>query len=116
MAKAAIYLELEHREATSRQMEAALSRFKTNLLNLGYTVVSEDTMWGDTASPTSESSPDEPTAAPIDPGTFSNAKLEAHLASNDYTLAELEAIADAEAAGKARVGAMNAIEAAIKEV
>jgi len=58
----------------------------------------------------SESAADGIAEPPLDPGDHTIGELEAELEQQDYSDAELEALLDAEAAGKNRAGATDAIE------
>jgi hypothetical protein len=56
---------------------------------------------------------EEPVAEPpLDPGEHTVGELEDALQEGDYSATELDAIADAEAAGQDRVGAHDAVDAA----
>ena len=70
---------------------------------------------GDGSPGSDDTDGDESVTPPVDPAEYTIDDLAAHLDAAAYSDAELQALLDAEAAGKDREGAMDVIEAALEE-
>ena len=85
-------------------------------ITLTVTANSDDDGIADNTEGTDDADGDEESVAPpVDPGEYTIDDLAAHLDAEAYSAAELQALLDAEVAGKDREGAMDVIEAALKE-
>ena len=70
---------------------------------------------GDESAGPDDTDGDESVTPPVDPAEYTIDDLAVHLDAEAYSAAELQALLDAEVAGKDREGAMDVIEAALEE-